>query len=83
MVLLSAQNMDVADIAKVAFTKEDHVQDVIHSFSADGFESLYARYRGGRPPKFTLTQRREIKSNRKTAPTGPTLIPGEHRLMRH
>ena len=54
MVLLSAQNMDVAGIARVAFTSEDHVRDVIHNFNADGFDSLYPRYRGGHPPKFAL-----------------------------
>jgi transposase len=27
----------------------------------DGFDSLYPRYRGGRPPTFTLAQRRAIK----------------------
>ena len=68
MVLLSAQNMDVAGIARVAFTSEDHVRDVIHNFNADGFDSLYPRYRGGRPPKFTLPQRREIKKIAKTRP---------------
>jgi transposase len=61
MVLLSAQGMDVAAIAKVAFTSDDRVRDVIRNFNADGFGSLYPRYRGGRPPKFTLGQRREIK----------------------
>ncbi len=61
MVLLSAQGMDVAAIAKVAFTSEDRVQDVIHNFNADGFRSLDPRYRGGRSLKFTLAQRREIK----------------------
>jgi Winged helix-turn helix len=60
MVLLSAQGMDVAAIAKVAFTSEDRVRDVIHNFNADGFSSLYPKYKGGRPPKFTLPQRREI-----------------------
>src|SRR5438552_18101231 len=61
MVLLSAQGMDAAAIAKIAFTSEDRVRDVIRNFNADGFRSLYPRYRGGRPPKFTLGQRREIK----------------------
>jgi transposase len=61
MVLLSAQHMDVAAIAKVAFTSEDRVRAVIHNFNADGFESLYPRYAGGRPPTFTLPQRRQIK----------------------
>jgi len=34
---------------------------VIHNFNADGFDSLYPRYRGGRPPKFTLSERQAIK----------------------
>jgi hypothetical protein len=49
MVLLSAQSMDVTGIAKVAFTSEDRVRDVIHNFNADGFGSLYPKYNGGRP----------------------------------
>jgi transposase len=68
MVLLSAQGMDVAGIAKVAFTSEDRVRDVIHNFNADGFTSLYPRYKGGRPPKFTLGQRREIKKTARSHP---------------
>ena len=61
MILLSAQGMDVVQIAKVAFTSEDRVREVIHNFNADGFDSLYPRYSGGRPPTFTLPQRQEIK----------------------
>jgi transposase len=61
MVLLSAQGMDVARIAKVAFTSSDRVRDVIHNFNDDGFESLYPKYAGGRPPTFTLPQRQAIK----------------------
>ena len=68
MVLLSAQGMDVAGIAKVAFTSEDRVRDVIHNFNADGFSSLYPKYKGGRPPKFSLGQRREIKKVAKSRP---------------
>jgi transposase len=68
MVLLSAQGMDVPAIAKVAFTSEDRVRDVIRNFNADGFNSLYPKYRGGRPPKFTLPQRREIKKIAKAKP---------------
>ena len=59
MVLLSAQGMGVAAIAKVAFTSEDRVRDVIRNFNADGFASLYPKYKGGHPPKFTLPQRRD------------------------
>jgi transposase len=73
MVLLSAQGMDAAAIAKVAFTSEDRVRDVIRNFNSDGFGSLYPRYRGGHPPKFTLPQRREIKKIAKSKP-------GEHGL---
>jgi transposase len=61
MVLLSAQRMDVAGIAKVAFTSPDRVREVINNFNADGFESLYPRYSGGHPPKFTLGERRQVK----------------------
>ena len=68
MVLLSAQGMDVAAIAKVAFTSEDRVRDVIRNFNADEFGSLYPKYRGGHPPKFTLGQRREIKKLAKAKP---------------
>jgi len=50
MVLLSAQGMDVPAIAKVAFTSEDRVRDMIRNFNADGFGSLYPKYRGGRRP---------------------------------
>jgi len=62
--------MDVAAIAKAAFTSEDRVRDVIRNFSADGFGSLYPRYRGGRPPKFTPGQRREIKKIATSRPAG-------------
>ena len=61
MVLLSAQGMDVAQIAKVAFTSQDRVREVLHNFNDDGFDSLVPKYSGGRPPTFTLPERREIK----------------------
>src|SRR5690242_4536973 len=61
MILLSAQGMDPAKIAQVTFTSPDRVRDVIHNFNTDGFDSLYPRYQGGRPPTFTPPQRREMK----------------------
>src|SRR5215210_2568836 len=61
MVLLSTQGMDVPAIAKVTFTSHDRVRDVLHNFNLDGFDALYPRYAGGRPPTFTLAQRRQIK----------------------
>jgi transposase len=73
IVLWSAQRMDVPAIAKIAFTSEDRVRAVIHNFNEDGFDSLAPKYAGGRPPTFTLPQRREIK---KVALSRPT----DHRL---
>ncbi len=58
----------MAAIAKVAFSSEDRVRDVIRNFNADGFGSLYPKYKGGRPPKFTLARRREIKKIAKGRP---------------
>jgi transposase len=61
IVLWSAQGMDVPQIAKIAFTSEDRVRAVVHNFNDDGFDSLVPKYAGGRPPTFTLPERREIK----------------------
>jgi transposase len=69
MVLLSVQGMDVAGIAKVTFTSPDRVREVINNFNADGFDSLYPRYSGGRPPTFTLPERQEIKKIALSRPT--------------
>jgi transposase len=66
MVLLSAQGMDVPGIAEVSFTSA--VRDVLHNFNADGFASLYPKYRGGRPRIFTLPGRREIKKIARSKP---------------
>ncbi|WP_211304317.1 helix-turn-helix domain-containing protein, partial [Umezawaea tangerina] len=68
MVLLSAQGMAVARVAEVTFTSADRVRDVIHNFNADGFDSLYPKYSGGRPRTFTLPERREIKKIVKSRP---------------
>ena len=69
IVLWSAQRMDVPAIAKIAFTSEDRVRAVIHNFNEDGFDSLAPRYAGGRPPTFTLPQRRAIKKMALSRPT--------------
>jgi transposase len=69
IVLWSAQAMEVPAIAKIAFTSEDRVREVIHNFNDDGFDSLDARYAGGRPPKFTLPQRQAIKRIALSRPT--------------
>lgn len=61
IVLWSAQGMDVPQIAPLAFSSEDRVREVIHNFNADGFDSLYPKYSGGRPPKFSPEQRSQIK----------------------
>ena len=54
---------------EAAFTSEGRVRDVICNFNTDGFSSLYPKYKGGRPPRFTLAQRREIKKIAKSHPT--------------
>ena len=69
VVLLSAQGMDPPKIAEVTFTSPDRVRDVIHNFNADGFDALYPRYRGGRPPKHSEAQRAEIKRIALSRPT--------------
>lgn len=68
MVLLSAQGMLVDKIAAVTFTSADRVRDVIHNFNEDGFDSLYPKYKGGRPRTFSLPERREIKKIAKSKP---------------
>ncbi|MBO2458159.1 helix-turn-helix domain-containing protein [Actinomadura violacea] len=70
MVLLSAQGMSVNKIAEVTFTSPGRVRDVIHNFNADGFDSLCPKYKGGRPKKFTLPERREFKKIAKSAEHG-------------
>jgi transposase len=60
--------MSVAKVAEVTFTSEDRVRDVIHNFNADGFDSLYPKYAGGRPRAFNLPERREIKKIAKSKP---------------
>src|SRR5215218_9605634 len=61
IVLLSAQGMSPPKISEVVFTDPDTVREVIHNFNRDGFDALYPRYRGGRPPTFTLPQRQQLK----------------------
>src|SRR5262249_54114806 len=56
---------------------------VIRNFNADGFGSLYPRYKGGRPPKFTLAQRRGGKKTAKAKPGDhdpPVSAPGPAKL---
>ena len=69
LILLSARGMEAARIAEVTFTSPDRVRDVIRNFNGDGFDALYPRCRGGRPPTFTLPQRVEIKRIALSRPT--------------
>jgi len=69
MVLLAAQRMPAARIAEVVFSDPDTVREVIHNFNRDGFDSLYPRYRGGRPRTFALPQRQAIKRIALAVPT--------------
>ena len=73
MVLLSAQGMDVAQIAKVAFASADRARAVLHNFNADGFDSPYPKCAGGWPPTFTLPQRQGIKKTALSRPAGHDL----------
>ena len=59
IVLLAAQGMPPTRIAEVVFSDQDTVREVIHGFNRDGFESLYPRYRGGRPRTFSAEQRQQ------------------------
>jgi transposase len=68
IVLLAAQGQSPARISQVVFTDPDTVRELIHNFNRDGFEALYPRYRGGRPPTFTLPVRRRIKQIALTDP---------------
>jgi len=69
IVLLAAQRMPAARIAEVVFSDPDTVRGVIHNFNRDGFDSLYPRYRGGRPRTFTLPERQQIKRIGLSVPT--------------
>jgi hypothetical protein len=71
MVLLSAQAMDVAAIATVTFTSDDRVATCCTTCKLDGFDSLYPRDAGGRPPALTLVQRCEIKQVALSRPMRP------------
>ena len=68
MVLLSVRVMSVSKIAAVRFGSDDRVRDVIHNFNTGGFASLYRKYRGGRPRKFTPLERREIAKIARSKP---------------
>ncbi len=54
MVLLSAEGVDVGQIAEVAFTSEDRVGEVTHNFNDEGFDSLYPRYASSPCPERRL-----------------------------
>jgi len=69
IVLLAAQRMPPARISEVVFSDPDTVRGVIHNFNGDGFDSLYPRYRGGRPRTFTLPERQQIKRIALSVPT--------------
>ena len=69
VVLLAAQGMAPRPISEVVFTDPDTVREVIHNFNRDGFDALYPRYKGGRPHRFTLPKRQEIKRIALTDPT--------------
>jgi hypothetical protein len=73
MVLLSAQGMEVTAIARVAFTSEDRVRDVIHNFNADGFSSLY-------PSTRAAARRSSPSASAGRSRRSPSRDPAEHDL---
>lgn len=48
----------------MTFTGADRVRDAIHNLT--GFDSLYPKYKGGRPRTFTLPERRGVKEAAKS-----------------
>jgi hypothetical protein len=43
MVMLAALAMTVGQTARLTFTSEDRVRDVLNNFNADGYDSRYPR----------------------------------------
>ena len=68
MVLLSAQDMDVPAIAKVAFTSEDRVRDPIRTSTLTGSARCTRGIKAAIRQGFTLPRRREIKKTAKSRP---------------
>jgi len=71
VVLASAQGSKAPAIAKRFYYCAPHVRKIIKDFNANAFEALAAKYRGGRPPKFTADRRSLI---RETAMCPPDLL---------
>ena len=69
MVLLSAQGMDVAMIAKVTFTSPDRVREVLHNFNEDRFQSPTPATRAAAHRRSPSRNRREIKRIALSRPT--------------
>src|SRR5512132_1754587 len=59
--ILLASNVgnSVPQIAAMWMTDESHVRRVIHDFNERGMTSLDPEYRGGRPRRITVEQRRK------------------------
>jgi transposase len=60
ILLASATGMSAAQVAQALSTDESHVRGVIHEFNQEGFDSLFPNWRGGRPCRITVDQRRLI-----------------------
>lgn len=77
IVLWPAQHMDAPAIAKVAFTSEDRVQEVLHNFNPDGVDSFAPSYEGGRrpssrPPNGARSRRSRSSARRTTSSLSPS-----------
>src|SRR5213595_666347 len=64
--ILLASNVgnSVPQIAAMWMTDESHVRRVIHDFNERGMASLDPEYRGGRPRRITVEQRRKTVGGR-------------------
>jgi transposase len=60
MLLASNVGNSVPQIASMWMTDESHVRRVIHEFNERGMASLDPEYRGGRPRRITVEQRRQV-----------------------
>jgi len=60
----------VPQIAAMWMTDESHVRKVIHEFNERGLDSLDPEYRGGRPRRITIPQRRQAVAVAGARPDG-------------
>jgi len=68
IVLLAEKGRSPSEIADVVFADVETVRAALRAFDENGLESLFPRYRGGRPPRVSADARRRIAEAAVTAP---------------